>query len=89
MKRGHRPERTCLGCGARDDKSGFLRIGASSKGELYLNMGGRGRGGYLHKEEACWEAFSRKKKLYRTFRLEVGQEAREKLIRELRDRRLE
>ncbi|MEE8075842.1 MAG: YlxR family protein [Candidatus Binatia bacterium] len=88
MKRGHRPERTCLGCGARDDKGGLLRIGASSKGELYLAEVG-GRGGYLHKDEACWEVFSRKKKLFRTFRLEIGREAREKLIRELRDQRLE
>ena len=89
MKRGYCPERTCLGCGAIDDKRGLLRFVTSADGELHLVREGRGRGGYLHKEEACWAAFSRRKKLYRTFRLEIGREAREKLIQELRDRRWE
>lgn len=85
LKRGHRPERTCIGCGARDDKRGMLRLTASANGELQLDRTGRRRGGYLHKREVCWEAFLRKKRLYRAFRLEIGREAREKLIQELRD----
>ncbi|MFQ5849683.1 MAG: YlxR family protein [Candidatus Binatia bacterium] len=89
MKRGYCPERTCVGCGARDEKTGLLRFVATQNGELHLDGVGRGRGGYLHKKGACWEAFLRKKKLYRALRLEIGREAKERLVRELLGRRWE
>lgn len=85
MKRGHRPQRTCLGCGARDDQDAFLRLVARGNGELLLDRLGKGRGGYLHKTEKCWETFLRKKSLYRALHMEIGREAREKLIHALRN----
>ena len=84
--RGHGPERTCLGCGIRDDKENLLRLVATSGGELHLQKMGSGRGGYLHVCEVCWEAFRGKKRLYRAFHVEIGREARGKLIQELRNR---
>lgn len=85
----HRPQRTCLGCGARDDQNVLLRIVALGNGELQLDRQGKGRGGYLHKAEGCWQAFLRKRSLHRAFRLEIGRESREKLILTLRDRHWE
>ncbi|MCH6544555.1 MAG: YlxR family protein [Deltaproteobacteria bacterium] len=86
LKRNYRPERTCLGCGVRDDKGNLLRLVATPSGELMVDQMGTGRGGYLHEKETCWETFLGKKKLYRAFHLEIGREARGKLIQGLRDR---
>ncbi|MEK6600913.1 MAG: YlxR family protein [Candidatus Binatota bacterium] len=89
MKRDYRPQRTCLGCGARDDQRALLRLVVQGNGELKVDRLEKGRGGYLHKTQECWSAFLRKKNLYRAFRLEVGRELREKLILTLRDRHWE
>ncbi len=86
LKRNNRPERTCLGCGVRDNKGNLLRLVVTTSGELIVNQMGTGRGGYLHEQGTCWEAFLGKKKLYRAFHLEIGREARGKLIQGLRDR---
>jgi len=86
LKRNHRPERTCLGCGVRDNKGNLLRLVVTTSGELIVDQMGTGRGGYLHEKGTCWEAFLGKKKLYRAFHLEIGREARGKLIQGLRDR---
>lgn len=64
----------------------LLRLVAQGNGELQVDRQGKGRGGYLHKGEGCWEAFLRRKSLYRAFHLEIGREAREKLILTLHDR---
>ena len=80
MKRGHSPRRTCLGCGARDDQSALLRLVLQGTGELRIDRKGEGRGGYLHEQERCWEAFLRRKSLSRAFRAEVGRVARERLV---------
>ncbi len=86
LKRNHRPELTCLGCGDRDNKGNLLRLVATPSGELIVDQMGTGRGGYLHEMETCWKAFVGKKKVYRAFHLEIGREARGKLIQVLRDR---
>ncbi|MFQ5903191.1 MAG: YlxR family protein [Candidatus Binatia bacterium] len=83
------PQRTCLGCGARDDQKVLLRLVVQGNGELQLDRLGKGRGGYLHRAEGCWKSFLRKRSLYRTFHLEIGREARERLILTLRDRHWE
>lgn len=84
MKRDYYPRRTCLGCGARDEQRILLRI-VQRDGELRVDRLAKGRGGYLHKAEECWSSFLRKKSTHRALRVEVGREAREKLIRTLRD----
>ncbi|OGQ48641.1 MAG: hypothetical protein A3I10_05445 [Deltaproteobacteria bacterium RIFCSPLOWO2_02_FULL_57_26] len=80
MKRGHSPQRTCLGCGARDDQSALLRLVLQGGGELSIDRRGKGRGGYLHKQEGCWQAFLRRKSLSRAFRAEIRRAARERLV---------
>lgn len=86
MKRGHRPRRTCLGCGARDDQGVLLRLVLQGSGSLRVDRKGEGRGGYLHKQEKCWEGFLRRKSLSRAFRAEIGRAVRERLVLALREK---
>ena len=81
--RGHHPQRTCLGCNSRDEQSGLIRLTVTGRGDLRIDDMGRGRGGYLHRRAECWQAFLRRKSLFRAFRVEIDKGARERLIREL------
>ena len=67
----------------------MLRLVADPTGALKLQNRGTGRGGYLHKQNACWEACLGKKRFYRAFHREIGREARVKLIHQLRERNWE
>ncbi|MBI4529128.1 MAG: YlxR family protein [Deltaproteobacteria bacterium] len=86
MKRRHQPQRTCLGCGARDEKRLLVRLATRGAGELAIDQSGRGRGGYVHPAEECWQAFLRRKSVYRAFHVEIGRETRERVITTLRKR---
>ncbi len=82
MKKGYRPQRTCLGCGARADKEVFVRL-VLHNGELEISPQGSGRGGYLHRSAACWEALVHRKNLSRAFHVTVDRATRERLVRTL------
>jgi predicted RNA-binding protein YlxR (DUF448 family) len=76
----HRPQRTCLGCGVRDDQKSLIRIIIGADGELITDSRGYGRGGYLHHRHDCWQAFLRRKNTHRAFRVNISKEAKQKLI---------
>lgn len=76
----HRPERTCLGCGDKDDQINLIRITIGADGELISDPRGYGRGGYLHHRHDCWQAFLRRKNTQRGFRVNISKEAKQKLI---------
>ncbi|MGH7930317.1 MAG: YlxR family protein [Candidatus Binatia bacterium] len=80
------PQRTCLGCGARDDKRQLIRLRAGAPGELIVDDSGAGRGGYLHRSQECWEKFKRRKSVYRAFHIEIGKTVKEKLVDSLKER---
>jgi len=61
-----------------------MRLTVTTEGELKIDDH-RGRGGYLHHEPKCWQAFLSRKSHYRAFRVEVNREQREGLIRHLKD----
>jgi len=79
----HRPQRTCLGCGVRDDQKSLIRIIIGADGELITDSRGYGRGGYLHHRYDCWQAFLRRKNTHRAFRMNISKEAKQKLIQVL------
>ena len=79
----HRPQRTCLGCGDKEDQKKLIRIIIAADGELITNPRGQGRGGYLHQRQHCWQAFLRRKNTHRAFRVNVSKEAKQKLIQVL------
>jgi uncharacterized protein len=77
----HRPERTCMGCMARDSKAAMERI-AAIRGALSLDIERRlpGRGGYLHRRPECLERFVRSKvKEFRSLRRPVAIDERRKI----------
>ena len=76
----HRSQRTCLGCGVRDDQKSLIRIIIGADGELITDSRGYGRGGYLHHRHDCWQAFLRRKNTHRAFRVNISKEAKQKLI---------
>jgi predicted RNA-binding protein YlxR (DUF448 family) len=88
-QRGHRPQRTCLGCGTRDEQKKLIRLVVGEESNLKIDRSANARGGYLHCAPACWRSFMRRKSLYRAFHVEIGKDAKEKLIRELTERRWE
>ena len=79
----YRPQRTCLGCGVRDDQKSLIRIVIGGDGELITDSRGYGRGGYLHHRHDCCQAFLRRKNTHRAFRVNISKEAKEKLIQVL------
>ena len=84
-KRGHEPERTCLGCGARERKAQLVRLIVNAAGQLEFAAQGQ-RGGYLHRRAECWSGFVGRKSHFRAFRVEVAKPAKEKLLRDLKDK---
>jgi predicted RNA-binding protein YlxR (DUF448 family) len=78
-----------LGCGARDDQHKLIRLTAPDANQLKIDPEGDGRGGYLHYAPDCWQAFTKKKSVYRAFHREIARDARENLVRELKEQGLE
>ncbi|HUF42700.1 MAG TPA: DUF448 domain-containing protein [Verrucomicrobiae bacterium] len=81
----HAPERTCLGCGAREKQAIMIRLTATSDGGVIMEPI-QGRGGYLHRREDCWKMFINRKSHFRAFRRETSRTARETLVRQLKAR---
>jgi predicted RNA-binding protein YlxR (DUF448 family) len=81
----HRPQRTCLGCGVRDNQKNLIRLNICTDGELVTDPRGCGRGGYLHHSHDCWQAFLRRKNTHRAFRINVSKEAKQNLIQVLNE----
>lgn len=82
VKRTHRPQRTCLGCGVRDDQDKLIRLAVTGHDQLTVEPR-HGRGGYLHRERQCQKAFVGRKGQYRAFHKEVSRAAKAKLIEDL------
>ena len=77
------PQRTCLGCGTRDDQQRLLRLAVTDQGRLVVDRD-RGRGGYLHRDAVCWRKFLGRKALHRAFRVEVSRAAKEQFIEDIK-----
>lgn len=78
----HRPQRTCLGCGERDDQDKLIRMSVVDLDQLRVEPQ-RGRGGYLHHDPSCQKAFISRKGQYRAFHVELSRSAKAKLIEDL------
>lgn len=81
-KRGHEPERTCLGCGQRGRQKDLIRL-SWVDGQLMPDAS-RGRGGYLHRSADCWQLFLTRKGHYRAFHAEVDRAAKARLVERLK-----
>ncbi len=79
------PQRSCIGCGLKKDKSDLMRIVRSPEGEFSLDPSGRknGRGAYICKDPACLEKAEKRKALQRSFKAEVDSRIYQQLREEL------
>lgn len=79
------PQRSCIGCGLKKDKSDLLRIVRSLEGEFSLDPSGRknGRGAYICMNPACLEKAEKRKALQRSFKAEVDGSVYRQLREEL------
>ena len=76
-------QRTCIACGAQDDKRGLLRIVRTPSGVAFDATGRvAGRGAYVC-SPACFEVASRQGKLSRALRVKVTQEDIARIASEL------
>jgi len=79
-------QRTCIGCGRRASQTHLLRIVADARQGLVADPvhRARGRGGYLHRDPACWEAFAKRKGPVRSLHRTASRDERQDLVARLR-----
>jgi predicted RNA-binding protein YlxR (DUF448 family) len=81
----HIPIRSCVGCGQRAPQRDLLRfIGVPEGLRLDERACLPGRGAYLHRAAACWDAFLTRKPPLRSLRRSVNRTLREALVHQLR-----
>jgi predicted RNA-binding protein YlxR (DUF448 family) len=56
--RKHVPQRMCVGCGQVQGKREMVRVVRTPEGQVQVDPTGKrnGRGAYVHRSRACWEA---------------------------------
>jgi predicted RNA-binding protein YlxR (DUF448 family) len=76
MRRKHVPQRTCIICRQTQDKRTLVRLVRTPEGQLVIDETGKrnGRGAYLCRQEACWEAVTKGNRLSKALRMEIGEE---------------
>jgi uncharacterized protein len=75
------PIRRCVGCGERDAQDRLLRFARGAEGELIPGPG-NGRGGYLHPQQRCLQAFlASRSGFVRALQATVPRESRVRYVR--------
>jgi predicted RNA-binding protein YlxR (DUF448 family) len=80
----HGPVRTCVGCGQRVSQADLVRF-VSADTTLKIDSRRRlpGRGAWLHRAPACWDAFVQRRGAVRSLRMTPTHVAREALRADL------
>lgn len=80
------PVRTCVGCGAKKDKSQLIRIVKTGDGSVKADITGKsdGRGAYICRDIACLQKAFKRSGFNRTFRCRVDEEVLKVLEEQLR-----
>lgn len=75
------PQRTCLGCNEKKDKKDLVRVVKNKDGEINIDKTGKmeGRGAYICNSVQCLENAIKKKRLNKTFDMNISDEIYEKL----------
>jgi predicted RNA-binding protein YlxR (DUF448 family) len=78
------PRRTCVACGAGDDKRRLVRLVRAADGSVAVDATGKqpGRGAYLCPKRACFEEARRTGQLARALRTRIDDEEYGKLFDE-------
>ncbi len=75
------PQRTCIGCNIKKDKTELIRIVKNKENEISIDKTGKqdGRGAYICNNIQCLEKAIKAKRLERSFEMEITEEIYEKL----------
>ena len=67
------PQRTCIGCNEKKDKTELIRIVKSPEGEISVDKTGKkpGRGAYICDNENCLEKVIKSKRLSKVLETEI------------------
>lgn len=70
------PMRKCIGCNEMKDKKELIRIVRNNVGEMNVDQSGKmaGRGAYICKCVACFDAAVKAKRLERAFKTRIPDE---------------
>jgi predicted RNA-binding protein YlxR (DUF448 family) len=80
-RRKHIPQRTCIVCRQVQNKRELIRVVRTLEGELVIDETGKrnGRGAYLCRQSACWEAALKGTQLSKALKMEIGEREQEML----------
>lgn len=75
------PQRTCMGCNQKKDKTELIRVVKNSNSEIFLDTTGKqnGRGAYVCNDINCLEKLIKSKRLERVFEMKISEEIYNKL----------
>ena len=75
------PQRTCLGCNEKKNKNELVRIVKNKDGEINIDKTGKmeGRGAYICNNVNCLQNAIKRKRLNKTFDMNISEEIYEKL----------
>ena len=81
------PERTCIACRKKGDKSLFVKVVLSKNGEVGVERNTKllGRGAYICKTKECALACKKNRSLNRVFKRNMPDSIYEELINEFGD----
>ncbi|MBL7212748.1 MAG: YlxR family protein [Desulfobacteraceae bacterium] len=66
-RKRHIPERTCIGCGAKQSKNELIRLVVDSGGLVVRDDWGKGRGAYVCPNNSCWKGLEKEHILRKAF----------------------
>ncbi len=80
----NKPERTCIVCRKKGDKSEFIKIVKNKSGDIAVETDKKldGRGAYICKNEACLAKCVKTKALNRVFKTNIPQNIYEGIVNE-------
>lgn len=76
-----KPQRTCMGCNEKKEKSELIRIVKNKQNEINIDKTGKmeGRGAYICDKVDCLNKIQKSKRLERVFDMQISEEIYEKL----------
>ena len=79
----HEPERTCIVCRKKGDKSNFIKIVKNKNGEVLIETDKKldGRGAYVCKNEQCLNSLKKTKALNRAFKTAIPENIYEGIVK--------
>ena len=75
------PQRTCMGCNEKKDKSELIRIVKNKENEISIDKTGKaqGRGSYICDDVKCLDKVIKSKRIEKIFDMKISEEIYENL----------